>query len=137
MDRTLVSTEMSESLTNVEWRRLGPQISDPDDREGSTRHPILWNTQPTNAYLNDLQRKRLISRVKEVEVDLGSCKYQLDQYVDAACCRDEGDVTQDYIRKLESIQEEVLTLRKTVPVRLNSDLFLKSQVNSLLFIIYI
>ncbi|KAM7540925.1 hypothetical protein Aperf_G00000030957 [Anoplocephala perfoliata] len=117
VDGTLVGTEISDSLANVEWRRLGPQIPHPDDREGSTRQLVLQNTQSTNAYGNDLQRKQLISRIKEVEVDLGSCKYQLDQYIDAACCRDEGDVTQDYIRKLESIQGEVLTLRKTVPAQ--------------------
>lgn len=112
MDRTLMSTEMPESITNAaEWRRLRPRINNPDDREVSARSP-----NPRNGNLSGHQHVHLISRIKEVEENLRVCKQKLDQYIDAACCRDEENITEDFIRKLESISSEVINLRKTVPV---------------------
>nr|CDS27887.1 titin [Hymenolepis microstoma] len=119
VDLTMEGTEMLENKTNAaEWRRLGPPVNNADDREVSARSSNPRDTQlPTSNDDGHQQMLHLISRIKEVEEDLSVCKQQLNGYVDAACCRNEGDITVDYIRKLETIREEVTNLRRIVPAQ--------------------
>lgn len=117
-DRALQSIETAKSLANIEWRKLESRVELVDDRDAAARHYKIWRSQLTEKCEDVLQRKRLLSRISELEHDFNDCSRKLDQFIDAACCPGDGDFSKDYLKKLEAINSEVMCLRNTVPVSL-------------------
>ncbi|EUB64755.1 titin [Echinococcus granulosus] len=116
-DKTLQSIEAAKILADAEWRKLGSRVGLMDDRNVVAKLYSIWLSQLTGKREGVLQRKRLLSRILELGHDFNACSRKLEQLINAACCPDGAKSSRDYLKKLETINSEVMRLRNTVPAQ--------------------
>ncbi|CDS40534.1 titin [Echinococcus multilocularis] len=116
-DKTLQSIEAAKILADAEWRKLGSRVGLMDDRNVVAQHYSIWCSQLTGKREGVLQRKRLLLHILELGHDFNACSRKLEQLINAACCPDGAKSSRDYLKKLETINSEVMRLRNTVPAQ--------------------